>query len=44
LRYEYADLSRRPLTAGVLVDKTDRVIQEFFGPPSKRVGGSVGAD
>lgn len=33
LRYEYADLARRPLTAGVLVDRNNLVVEEFFGQP-----------
>lgn len=31
LRYQYPDLSRRPLTAGVLLDNDSRVVKEFFG-------------
>jgi inner membrane protein len=33
LRYEYAGLSRRPLTAGVFVDRKNQVLKEVFGRP-----------
>jgi inner membrane protein len=35
LRYEYAGLSRRPLTAGVFVDRNNRAVRQFFGPPER---------
>jgi inner membrane protein len=35
LRYEYAGLSRRPLTAGVFVDRKNQVVREFFGRPER---------
>jgi inner membrane protein len=44
LRYEYADLSRRPLTAGAVVDQTNQVMREFFGRPPKSLGGSAGEE
>ena len=44
LRYEYAGLSRRPLTAGVLVDKNAQVIKEFFGPPQDSDDRSAGEE
>jgi inner membrane protein len=40
LRYEYAGLSRRPLTAGVILDHNYQVISEFFGLPRPSVAGN----
>ncbi len=36
LRYQYAGLARRPLTAGVILDQNYQVISEFFGMSRSR--------
>jgi inner membrane protein len=43
LRYEYAGLTRRPLTAGVILDQNHRVVSEFFGLPPSNVTGNEGS-